>query len=156
MKKKKRDHNLKRDLIILFLLIVALISINYNTIDNFLERFLKNSEEIYVDRVIDGDTIESNGTSIRLLGINSPERGELLYEEATEFLESIILKKNVTLEFTKERYDKYGRKLAYLYINSTNVNVELVTQGFANYYFYTGRDKISVSSPNPFAFPALK
>ncbi len=133
--------NLKqKDILIISLLIIALLVINYPFLDKALQKFLTNYETIHVDRVIDGDTIVSNKTSIRLLGINSPERGELYYTEAKEFLEKLILNETVDLEFGKEKYDKYQRTLAYLYINRENINLKLVEKGFANFYFPSGKD----------------
>ncbi len=123
------------------LIFIFLIAVNYSYFDNLLKNFLSEDKEIIVDRVIDGDTIESNGTSIRLLGINSPEKGEFGYNEAKNFLQNKILNKTVTLKFTNERTDKYGRTLAYVFINSLNINVESVRNGFSNYYFYSGKDE---------------
>ena len=130
----------QKNIIILISLIIALLVINYPFLNNTLQKFLNNYETVHVDRVIDGDTIVSNQTSIRLLGINSPERGELYYNEAKEFLEELILNETVDLEFGKEKYDKYNRTLAYVYINSRNLNLELVKVGFANFYFPSGKD----------------
>ena len=130
----------KKDIIILISLIIALLVINYPFLNNTLQKFLTNYETVHVDRIIDGDTIVSNKTSIRLLGINSPEKGELYYNEAKEFLEEWILNETVDLEFGKEKYDKYQRTLAYLYINRENINLKLVEKGFANFYFPSGKD----------------
>ena len=134
-----------RDIRLLAILIIILFAINYPFLDNALKKFLTESETINVDRIIDGDTIESNGTSIRLLGINTPERGEFLYQEAKEFLGSRILNKTVVLKFGKDRYDKYDRTLAYVFLDGENINLELVENGFANYYFYSGKDSYSSS-----------
>lgn len=139
-KKKQKNKEKQKDIKLLIILVLALILINYPFLDNFLKNLLTETETIHVDRVIDGDTIESNRTSIRLLGINAPERGELYYEEAKEFLESIILNKTVILKFGKDRYDKYDRTLAYIFLNNKNINLELVENGFANYYFPSGKD----------------
>lgn len=135
----------KRDVIILISLVAILFVINYPFLDNALENFIDGATRkiISVDRVIDGDTIESNGTSIRLLGINSPERGEFYYSEAKEFLEEQLLGENVTLEFVGQREDKYYRMLAYVHFGGQNINVKMVENGFANYYFFDGRDKYS-------------
>jgi len=44
-----------------------------------------------VPRIIDGDTIElQNGERVRLLGINTPEKGQPYYEEATNRLQELI------------------------------------------------------------------
>ena len=144
MLKKKKEMSVRQiDILILVLVVLAILSLNNPMIDNFLEEILSGKQEVFVERIIDGDTIESEGGSIRLLGINTPERGEFLYDEAKAFLESQVFNKTVRLEFTRERYDKYNRTLAYVFLDDKNVNAELVENGFANYYFYDGRDKYS-------------
>ena len=131
-----------RDVSVLAILLVLLFIINYPFLNRQLENFLNTDEEVLVERIIDGDTIkaENRNESIRLLGINTPERGEIYYEEARQFLEEGVLNKTVTLKFGKERYDKYGRTLAYIFLNGKNINLGLVENGFANYYFPSGRD----------------
>lgn len=132
----------KRDLSILIISVILLITINYNYLDDKLENFLSTSEIAVVERVIDGDTIEiENKTSVRLLGINSPEKGEFYYDEAKEFLNKQILNKTIRLEFGKDKYDMYQRILAYVYDNNQNVNLEIVRNGLANYYFPSGKDR---------------
>ena len=131
----------QKNILVLVLLIIVLVIINYSWLDDALSNFLNTSEQVHVDRIIDGDTIESNKTSIRLLGINSPERGELYYEEAKEFLEQEILNKTVNLKYGKERYDKYERVLAYIFFDNQNINLKLVENGLANIYFPSGKDK---------------
>jgi micrococcal nuclease len=127
--------------IILITLILLLFVLNYSFLDEKLEGFLVNQDSVLIERIIDGDTVEiENKTSIRLLGINSPERGEAYYSEAKEFLEVEILNKPVELEYIGERQDKYGRTLAYIYFNGENININLVKNGFANHYFYSGKD----------------
>jgi len=130
----------KKNIIILVSLIIALLVINYPFLDKALQKFLTNYESVKVERVIDGDTIKSQNQSIRLLGINSPEKGELYYTEAKEFLENEILNKTVNLEYGKERYDKYQRVLAYVFLDNININLKLVEKGFGNFYFPSGKD----------------
>ena len=45
--------------------------------------------EIDVDWVIDGDTFQSANARIRLFGVNTPERGEPCFTEATERLRQV-------------------------------------------------------------------
>ncbi len=131
----------KRTCIILIALVVfALLLRVYPFLDSKLEEFLIKPEYVTIDRIIDGDTAESNGTSIRLLGINTPEKGEAYYSEAKEFLEGLILNETVRLEFGKDKKDKYERTLAYLYLGTENINKKLIEEGYANYYFPSGKD----------------
>ncbi|MCX6749756.1 MAG: thermonuclease family protein [Candidatus Pacearchaeota archaeon] len=130
----------KRGIGALVVLAIFFLAINYNFLDKQLVNFFNTEEKIHVDRIIDGDTIESNDTSIRLLGINCPEKGEVYYNEAKEFLSSEILNKTVTLKFGKEKEDRYGRTLAYIFLNNENINLKLVEKGLANYYFPSGKD----------------
>jgi len=130
----------KKYIILIILLIVLIISINYSAINDALEGFLLDYEIAHIDRVIDGDTIVSNETSIRLLGINSPEKGEKYYSEAKEFLENLVLNETIRLGFGKDREDKYRRTLAYIYLDGENINLKLIEEGYANFYFPSGRD----------------
>tara|TARA_Y100000310_G_scaffold344304_1_gene456308 strand:+ start:2457 stop:3242 length:786 start_codon:yes stop_codon:yes gene_type:complete len=131
----------KKKIIILTFLIVLLIFVNYNFFNKNLENFFLESETGIVERVIDGDTVVlSTEEHVRLLGINSPERGEEFYQEAKEFLESLVLNKTVKIVFGKEKKDKYNRVLAYIFLENINVNLKLVEKGFANYYFPSGKD----------------
>ena len=126
--------------LLLVLITVGLFLGAYDFLDTKLQGYLIGYETAFIDRVIDGDTAESNGTSIRLLGINTPEKGEKYYSEAKEFLEDLILNKTVRLEYGKERKDRYGRTLAYLYLGNENINLKLVEEGYANFYFPSGKD----------------
>ncbi|ABS59929.1 thermonuclease family protein [Fervidobacterium nodosum] len=76
-----------------------------------------------VIRVIDGDTFEAqigNKTEkIRLIGVNCPESTttvEPFGTEASDFAKSILLNKEVFLEFDVEYLDKYERVLAYAWL----------------------------------------
>lgn len=131
----------KRYFITLAFLIILLFVINYNFLDDSLNHFFNEKESVIVTRVIDGDTIEAGNKTIRLLGINTPERGEKYYEEAKDFLGTQILNKTITLEYGKEREDKYHRTLAYVFLGEENINKKIIEMGFANYYFPSGKDK---------------
>jgi len=128
-----------REFFLLLLLILIFITINYTSLNGFLIKNFSNEETIIVDRVIDGDTIvDNNKMHYRLLGINTPERGEYLYSEAKNFLEKEAL--NISLTIEKKGKDKYQRELAYLYNGNKNLNKELIKEGYANYYFPSGKD----------------
>jgi micrococcal nuclease len=126
--------NNKKEIFLLIVLIGGLFLLNYNFLDSKLEEFLDESETGFVERIVDGDTAIIDGNSTRVLGINTPEKGEKYYAEAKNFLKELILNKTVKLEYGKEKYDLYRRKLAYVFLEGRNINLELVKNGFANVY----------------------
>lgn len=125
-------------------MLVIIFSINYSWLDSKLQGFLikENHDKTKVLRIIDGDTIETEQGKIRLLGINAPEttKKEKYSQEAKDFLEKEILNKTVTLEYGKYKTDRYKRTLAYIFLNKENINLKLVKEGLANYYFPSGKD----------------
>jgi hypothetical protein len=134
---------MKREQLALILLVLGIIFINYGLIDGFLVKNFDNVETGTVERVIDGDTIVVNGSHIRMLGINTPEKGEPFSSNATSFLEEQVLGKKVTLKFGKEKYDLYKRKLSYVFVGRENINKEIIENGYANFYFPKGEDLYS-------------
>ena len=130
----------RKEIYFLIFLFILLLAINYSFLDKAVVNFLENNEEVYISRIVDGDTAIGNNESIRLLGINTPERGERYYSGAKEFLEKEILNKTVQLKFGKDRKDLYNRTLAYIFLDGKNVNSGVIKSGFANYYFPAGKD----------------
>ncbi len=126
---------MKKEVFYLVILFAFVFIINYRTIDDWLIKEFGQNENVFVLRIIDGDTIVTDIGRIRLLGINSPEKGEIGYTDALNFLKSKILEKNITIVFEGEKKDKYKRYLAYIYYNGENINLESVRRGYSNYYF---------------------
>jgi len=98
----------------------------------------ESAQDLYmVSEVIDGDTIIlSNGDRIRFLGINTPEKGMYFYMESKDVLKIMIYGKNITLEKDISDCDLYGRKLRYVFLKNTFINLEMVKRGYANTYTY--------------------
>jgi micrococcal nuclease len=133
-----------KQILFLIILIILLFAINYSGINSYFIKEFSNKEYSVVLRVIDGDTVELlDGRHVRMLGINTPEKGEKYYSEAKNYLENLILNNTIELEKTKEDVDLYNRSLRYLFIESKNINLELIKNGLANAYFPSGKDKYS-------------
>lgn len=112
-----------------------------------------NYADILVRRVVDGDTLVlESGERVRLIGIDTPEMHDSakLYkdsqrsgqdiktikamgERSYKFTKDLLEGKRVSLEFDTDRYDKYGRLLAYVYLkDGTFVNAKIVEEGYAS------------------------
>ncbi|RME75339.1 MAG: hypothetical protein D6784_08125 [Chloroflexi bacterium] len=90
-------------------------------------------ETVVVSSVLDGDTIQlADGRKVRYIGINTPERGQPFYSEATEANRRLIADRTIRLERDVESFDQYGRILAYVWADDVLVNLEIVRQGYAN------------------------
>lgn len=108
-----------------------------------------------VNWVYDGDTLKVAGVGkVRLLGIDSAEKEDSarddyylrrynlsrssLRKQAHDALRFNIQRarnRQVTLEFDRQRLDKYGRTLAYLYLpDGTMLNRLLIEEGLAFVY----------------------
>lgn len=85
--------------------------------------------------IIDGDTIRlPNGEVVRYIGIDTAERGEPYYWEATRANRLLLEGKALRLESDVTNEDRYGRLLRYVYADDAFVNAELVRQGLALVY----------------------
>jgi micrococcal nuclease len=113
--------------------------------------------DVLVTRAVDGDTLVlENNERVRLIGIDTPEMHDSnklnrdaqrsgqdieaikqLGRRSYEFTKKLVEGKRVRLEFDVERYDKYKRILAYVYLlDGTFLNAEIVKQGYASLMTY--------------------
>ena len=82
-------------------------------------------------RIIDGDTIEiPGGERVRLLGIDTPEKGDLLSNMAATRLKELTTPGPVEFKLCDER-DRYGRLLATVSVDGSDVNRILLREGLA-------------------------
>ncbi len=101
--------------------------------------------EAQVIRVLDGDQVVLvGGTLVRLIGIDAPERerpgraAQPLAQRAKDYVSGLVLEKTVRLQYDRERYDRAGRLLAYLYLpGGTLVNAAVVRQGLARVHLHS-------------------
>ena len=96
-----------------------------------------------VSRVVDGDTIElMDHRLVRYLGIDTPEvrrrRGTRLISDpepfgaaAADANRHLVEGRRVQLEYDVQTHDRFGRLLAYVYVNGRMVNEELLRLGMA-------------------------
>jgi micrococcal nuclease len=99
--------------------------------------------EIYkVKRVIDGDTLLLiNGERVRLIGVDTPETKhpqkpvQYFGREAYLFTKQMVDGKEARFEFERQKRDRYGRLLAYVYLlDGTFLNAEIIKQGYGFAY----------------------
>src|SRR3989338_7970596 len=119
------------------LLFVIIMLIAYVVNSYVSDLALSQLEESYVTKVIDGDTIViAGGQRVRLLSIDTRERGENCYAEAKARVEELVLLKNITLERDRENEDQYDRILRYVYVNDAMINLLMIEEGLAVAYIY--------------------
>jgi micrococcal nuclease len=111
------------------LLLVALVTAHAGSLDGD------------VVRVVDGDTIHvrvgDRVEKVRYIGVNAPElhhprKGEEPGgREAAEVNRTLVSGRHVRLEMDVQARDRYGRLLAYVWVDDTMINAELVRRGYA-------------------------
>jgi micrococcal nuclease len=105
------------------------------TVDQPLSPPADGADVVRVARVVDGDTVElADARRLRYIGVNTPERDQPFYQEATELNRELVEGRPVRLEFDVSLTDQYGRLLAYVWVEDTMINLELVRRGFASVF----------------------
>ncbi len=99
-----------------------------------------NCPAIPVLRVIDGDTFATSGDqSVRLFGVDTPERGEKCYRKATDRL-CELAGGEVRVELGPRSRDRYGRLLYYVYTqDGGSIDERLVSEGLAKAWTRDGQ-----------------
>ncbi len=111
--------------------------------------------EAEVVKVVDGDTLDVEAEDargkrvrerVRMLRIDTPEREERGYREATRALARMVEDKRVRLEGEAGgRFERgnYGRVLAYVFADGKNVNVEMVRLGWTPFWTRFGEGRFA-------------
>lgn len=90
---------------------------------------------VTLEWVIDGDTIETSAGRVRLIGIDTPERGECGYEEASEGIAELLADGDplvLVLPPGQNDTDSYDRLLRYVYTSAgVDVGLAQVESGHA-------------------------
>ena len=94
-----------------------------------------------ITEITDGDTLDFrilNGSNItiRLSLVDTPERGELGYEEASEFAATVcpVGSDAVFLQDSWQIVDKYDRSLGLVYCNDMMLNEMLLSSGHSEIF----------------------
>ena len=93
-------------------------------------------------RVVDGDTLVLDGDErVRLIGVDTPEsvdpRRPVQHfgKEAAAFTRRLAEGHGVRLDYDEERQDRYGRTLAYVFLeDGTFLNAEIIRLGYGHAY----------------------
>ena len=99
----------------------------------------QTSEKVVITSCYDGDTCTSStGEKIRLACIDTPElRGKhadpVPAKEARDYLRELVVGRKVTIR--RITSDRYGRTVAELFIDGSNVQQQLVASGHASIYW---------------------
>lgn len=88
--------------------------------------------------VIDGNTIQVYGVGrVQLIQVDTPDKEPGL-SQAKKFVEDRCLGKTVYLDIDdKQSEDKYGRTLAIVYTDTSDINKELLENSLANVSYFT-------------------
>lgn len=128
---------MKKIVLILCMLVFSMTPIVANT-----------KEEVTLNRCVDGDTahffVDGEDVTVRFLAINAPEytkKKEPYGKEASAFVcNALTNAKKIELEYDdgSDQRDKYGRTLAWVYVDGKLLQKELVKQGLAEVKFIYG------------------
>ncbi len=103
--------------------------------------FCPGCQLVEVTGIVDGDTIDTSIGRVRFFGVDTPERGEACFTEATEF-SRLLIGSQVRLEDGPRLEDTYGRRLAYVYDSSGNsIEVQLLAAGLAEAWTRDGQHR---------------
>lgn len=111
------------------------------SIDDILDKYndttCKGEKTGVCTKVVDGDTIYVEGVGkIRLVGVNTPEKGVTGGATSTAFVKKLCLNKEVSLDVDDSKnHDKYGRTLAVVIVDGKNLNEILLKEGLAEIMF---------------------
>jgi micrococcal nuclease len=97
---------------------------------------LSSLQNVHVEEVIDGDTIDvaidGRKVRIRYYGIDTPERGDHCYREATDRNATLVGSRVLLLKDARDT-DPFDRSLRYVFRpDGVSVDATLVAEGFAH------------------------
>lgn len=139
-----------KNLQIAAILIASVIYLGIKSLP-FSNHAVAKDEYYHIERVVDGDTLKlSDGRRVRLIGVDTPEYHyskkllrdskrnhrdiksiQALGKKAYNFTRQLCEGKKVRFEEDAEARDKYGRLLAYAYLeDGTFINARILEEGY--------------------------
>lgn len=98
-----------------------------------LKPVLEGLQNKKVTRIVDGDTLViSTGETVRLIGIDTPEKEDCYSTNTANRLRELVLDKEISIEYDQSEKDRYSRTLLYVWVNGSFVNEVLVKEGYAD------------------------
>ncbi len=134
-----------------FLLVSAIVFYAGSKFLPVINKPAAKNEKAFVARVVDGDTLKlSDGRRVRLIGVDTPElhysekllrdsrrtrmdtrKIQELGKMAADFTKRLCESRSVRIESDVRKFDKYGRVLAYVYLeDGTFVNAKIIEEGY--------------------------
>ncbi len=97
--------------------------------------------------VLDGDTVmvlhDKKKTTVRLAGIDAPEKLQAYGAASRDALAALVLRKEVRV--TAKAVDDYGRVVGLLQVGNLNVNEEQLRRGMAWEFSHYHADKVLIA-----------
>ncbi|MCR2824489.1 thermonuclease family protein [Microbacterium sp. zg.Y909] len=92
-----------------------------------------SAQTVDVLAITDGDTIDTTAGKVRLIGIDTPERGEAGYADAGAELGAFLSEGPVTLVAVPghDDTDRYGRLLRYVRVDGRDAGAHMLQTGWA-------------------------
>jgi micrococcal nuclease len=125
------------------------VSVQAKTSTSLYKAQKTRSGPYQLNRIADGDTITVTNkagayTTVRLIGIDAPEiahgrkPAECGGQSAKDYITELLGDSAIYLQSdpSQDMWDKYHRKLAYVYAGDTLVNRAMVADGYAYEYTY--------------------
>ena len=116
-----------------WLTVILAVACQNPTIVSFPEATLRcdDCSVLTVLRIIDGDTLDTAAGRVRLFGIDTPERGEHCYNQATDGLRQLAGNR-IRVERGPRAQDRGGRLLYYVYTErGASIDETLLRVGLA-------------------------
>ena len=149
-----KQYNIKTSFIVLICTFVALVLLyfaivlisNQNTSEDSDDNNNTPLSSGFIE-IIDGDTFKMpDGEIVRLLCVDTPEKNQEGYDEATIFLTERLVYSGVDLNSDEglrlegNETDAYGRSLRWVYVDDVLINKEVIELGYGSLFEYGGED----------------